>query len=709
MQQASTTTYSKPDSSKANYLTVSAPDGDHVIIVDSTGTGVIDTGTLTFTSFYALSTADRNLVLASGGFVPNPTLAEFKAASASLQTAHVNLAGYQAGSLADGTPVKGVILSDGLTRSMFIVNTAGTNVIDVLAVNATAFAVLSQTDRDRVYATGQFTALPTAAAIRATPALVTLNAVTLGYTATNVPVRGLVVPDGSKQTLFIIDNNNVVIEPGLMTTAQLDGLTAAQRDYIRSVASYLPSGLIPPYFRDANERDPSNPITGELGELVRVRETKELYSTSYLDGVTRKLADNPLTGLTPSDTTFLNLFLQAHSIHQLEYIKANGSTLTFTDSSVSPNVTYTTKALNIIVGSDTLTYMASTDGTSIINVAKLSLGAIARLNQADQALVSKTSGFAQVAASLGLTADSGNGSTRTNLKNLVIAQISVVNAAFPNTSTDQDILDARTVFNQELSLILERLDNTTVFSTSALQTKLSEISQRVTRIKAFTDVLIQVPDKASAFAKGLDYDKLKEGLTSFVREEKRIAVNDTRIARLARLAKLGIPSLDLPSLIVEFQTLYEIDSRAKADADTVEVKQQNAMLSDYNEYQRVITLTAGSFPSKDDGKTALEIKDDTLDARVKNMFDARWGTIAHPIETLTSTKRPVQYTAELAMDFDPNPLGDDQEVAKEFFLNLKSVLGVVAPVVANANPWYMSSLETMDSYRSSDAGTRATM
>lgn len=698
VRQASTHTFTKADGTTASSLTIATPDGSHRIIVNSAGTDVIDTGTLTFASFYALSSADRNLVLASGGFAPNPTLAEFKAASPLIQTAHVNLAGYKAGTLVNGTPIQAVALSDGLSRSMFIVNNAGTGVIDVLATTASGFAALTQADRDRVFATGQYTALPTATDLRANPSLVTTNAITLGYTTANVPVLGLVVPDGSKQTLFLIDDSNTVIEPGLMSTAELDALTATQRDYIRSVASYLPAGLIPPYFRDANERDPANSTTGELGELVRIRETKELYSNTFLDGVTRKLADNPLTGMSTSDPAFLNTFLQAHTAHQLEYIKANGTTITFTDTSVSPSVTYTTKALNLVVGSDTLTFTASTDGTSIVNVAKLSVGAMARLSQADQALVSKTTGFTQIAPSLGLTADTGNGSERLRLKTLVNTLINTVNAAFSNISTDQDVRDARTIFNQELSLVLERLDNTIVFSEAALQTKLSEISQRVTRIKAFTDTLAQVPDKTSAFNRGLDYDKLKEGLTSLVREERRIAVNDTRIVRLARLAKLGIPSLDLPSLIVEFQTLYEIDSRAKADADTVEVKQQNAMLSDYNEYQRVITLTSGSFPAKDDGKTAQEIMDDTLDPRVKNMFDARWGTIAHPIETLTSTKRPTQYTAELAMNFTKNPGGDGEEIGDTFLSELISEMAITLPAYTGSSIGadFMRSLTTMD-------------
>jgi hypothetical protein len=224
------------------------------------------------------------------------------------------------------------------------------------------------------------------------------------------------------------------------------------------------------------------------------------------------------------------------------------------------------------------------------------------------------------------------------------------------------------------------------------------------RVKAFTDVLTQVPDKASAFARGLDYDTLKEGLTSFVREEKRIAVNDTRIARLARLAQLGIPSVDLPSLIVEFQTLYEIDSRAKADADTVEVKQQNAMLSDYNEYQRVITLTAGSFPAKDDGKTAQAIKDETLDPRIKNMFDARWGTIKHPIETLTSTVRPVQYTGKLTFNFVRFPVDnrgseDTEEIGGDFLGELVSQLGITIPTINVVyGPYYLTSLTAIDDF-----------
>lgn len=696
LRQASTATYKKADGSTAPYLTLAASDGDHRIILNSAGTNTIDTAALSFTSFYGLSAADQALVLASGGYAPNPTLAEFKAAAPSVQTAHINLMGYKAGSLADGAPVKAVVLSDGVSRSMFIVNNAGSNAIDALGVNAAGFAALPQADRDRVFATGQFTSLPTAAALRANPSLVLSNAVTLGYTAANVPVRGLVATDGAKQTLFLIDNANAVIEPGLMSTTQLDALTATQRDYIRSVAFYLPAGLIPPYFRDANERDP---VTGEL---QRVRETKELYATTYLDGDTRKLPNNPLMGLDPTSPTFLNAFLQAHTAHQLEFIKANGNTITYTRG--SPSVTYTTKALDLKAGNDTLTFVASTDGTSIINVAKLSIGAMSRLSQADQALVSKTTGYLEIAASLGLTADIGDGKARKELTDLVDQLIRNVKDYFPSTSTDKDILDAREIFGQELKLINDRLEATIVFSPSALQTKLSEITQRVMRVKAFTDVLTQVPDKASAFARGLDYDTLKEGLTSFVREEKRIAVNDTRIARLARLAQLGIPSVDLPSLIVEFQTLYEIDSRAKADADTVEVKQQNAMLSDYNEYQRVITLTAGSFPAKDDGKTAQAIKDETLDPRIKNMFDARWGTIKHPIETLTSTVRPAQYTAELTFTFARNSINNDggvdpEEMGEDFLPQIQSVLGVVIPVAPSVGlPEYMWSLTAMDNY-----------
>jgi hypothetical protein len=690
--------------SSANVLTVVAADGDHRIIVNSAGAGIIDTGALTFTGFYGLSAADRALVLASGGYAPNPTLAEFKAAATSVQMAHIDLVGYQAGTLASGATIKAITLSDGLTRSMFIVNSAGSNVIDVLATSSSAFVAMAQGDRDRVFATGQFTGVPTAAALRANPSLVTANAVTLGYTAANTPVLGLIAADGDKQTLFVIDSANTVIEPGQMTTAQLDALSSSQRDYVRSVVSYLPAGLIPPYFRDANARDPSDPTTGELGELIRVRETKELYATTYLDGDTRKLANNPLTGLTLSSPTFLNTFLQAHTAHQLEYIKANGTTITYTDATGTSPVTYTTKALNIVVGSDTLTYMVSADGASIINVAKLSIGAMARLSQADQALVSKTTGYTQIAASLGLTADSGTGDERLKLKTLVSDLQKLVSQAFDTAPITQEMKDASAVFTQQLTLIQERLDNTVVFSISALQTKLSEISQRFNRIKAYVDTLKLAPDEATALKHGLDFKGLTEGLQSFIREEKRIAVNDTRIARLTRLAKLGIPDLDLPSLIVEFQTLYEIDSRARADADTVEVKQQNAMLSDYNEYQRIITLTAGSFPAKDDGKTALAIKDETLNTRIKNMFDSRWGTIKHPIETLTGTTRPTQYTAQLTFNFtmfafDAEGNADNQEIGPEFLGELQSQLNITLPY--SNSPWipdYLRSLTNMDAF-----------
>jgi hypothetical protein len=116
----------------------------------------------------------------------------------------------------------------------------------------------------------------------------------------------------------------------------------------------------------------------------------------------------------------------------------------------------------------------------------------------------------------------------------------------------------------------------------------------------------------------------------------------------------------------------------------------------------VITLTAGSFPARDDGKTALDIKDDTLDARVKNMFDARWGTITHPIEKLTSTKRPVQYTAELTFNFDLKTRNNDggldpEEIGESFLSEIISILGVTVPSGSGAGvPLYMQDLASMD-------------
>lgn len=675
---AGTLRFVAPDGTTRSGLLVSDGTADRLMIANTAGTGVIDTGALTFSSFYSLSADDRNLVLASGGYVPTPTLAEFVAASSSVKAAHIALTGRVVGTLSDGTPVRGIELSDGIARSFYIANAAGSGAIDILALSLSQIgtSTMLQADRDRVFASGAFAGWPTAAQLRADTNLVKTYQVTLGLDDAGLPIYGLSVPDGAGATaVFLVEPGGAVREISALTQAQYDALTPAQRDLIRAIDRYVTVPQLQPYLRNANARDPYDTANDTPGEVIRTREAGELYELMFLDGSTRKLPDNPLTGMATTDAAFLSTFLTAHSAHQLEYIKANGETLTATDPDTG--VQRTTKVLELVVGVDRLSYMADADGTSVVTVATLSLGEISKLSRLDQLFLAQTDAYAQVAAALGLSTD----------KSSLLSLVATLRSQVPSLPGD----DA-SVFTSQLDNIVERLNGSSIFSPAALQTALSTIQQRMNRVKAFNDVLSRYANLGSdsarteaARAVGLDWGKLKEGYDDFMREERRIMVNDNRITRLARLAQLGIPTMDMPRMIVEAQTLYEISARARADSDTAEIKQQNAMLSDYTEYQRIISKTAASFPDTDQ-KTAVKIQDEDLDPRVSNMFEKSVGIVPHPIEVLTNTTRPSQYTQTLDLNFTENPAGDSQQIDYNFYYSIVlGTFGMTEPTTTDPN------------------------
>jgi hypothetical protein len=675
---AGTLRFVAPDGTTRSGLIVTDGTADRLLIANASETGIIDTGALTFTSFYFLSEAGQSLVLASGGYVPTPTLAEFVAAPSSVKARHIGLVGTIVGTLSDGTAVRGIEISDGIARSFYISNAAGTGAIDILALSLSQIGSSSmlQADRDRVFASAAFAVWPSAAQLRADTNLVKTYQVTLGLDDAGLPIYGLAVADGNgTPAVFIVETGGAVREVSALTSAQFDALTPAQRNRIRAIDRYVTVPQLQPYLRNANERDPYDTVDDEPGELIRTREAGELYELMFLDGETRKLPDNPLTGLSTTDAAFLSTFLTAHSAHQLEYIKANGETLTATDP--DSGASRTTKVLELLVGVDRLSYMVSADGMSVVTVATLSLGDVSKLSQLDQRFLAQTDAYVQVAAALGLSTD----------KSSLLSLVATLRSQVPTLPGD----DA-SVFTSQLDNIVERLNASSIFSPAALQTALSTIQQRMNRVKAFNDVLSRYANLGSdnerisaAYKVGLDWEKLKEGYDDFMREERRIMVNDNRITRLARLARLGIPTMDMPRMIVEAQTLYEISARARADSDTAEIKQQNAMLSDYTEYQRIISKTAASFPDTDQ-KTAIKIQDEDIDPRVSNMFEKRVGIVPHPIEVLTNTTRPSQYTQTLDLNFTENPAGDGEQIAYSFYYDIiLGTFGVTEPSTTDPN------------------------
>lgn len=278
-----------------------------------------------------------------------------------------------------------------------------------------------------------------------------------------------------------------------------------------------------------------------------------------LDALSAELA--ALEAVAPDpDTSAVTLedFLLAQTAHQLEFLAAVGGEVTFG------------------AGEDAITFISSTDGTKVININALSVGAVSGLSKADQAKVAATDAWAAVADALGLIPNSTVSAA---------AAAGVASGVVAAVRDDIDLLTFGTEFEADRQVFLDELANMEariaageIFDLDQIATQASEIKTRAERAAGFSVGVQDAVDNS-----GLDAQSLRQAYDAFIREENRILHADNRTLQLVRLAELGVPTLDLPQLIIELQTLFEDIANAEREILTEDTRQHNALLRDFAE------------------------------------------------------------------------------------------------------------------------------
>jgi len=372
---------------------------------------------------------------------------------------------------------------------------------------------------------------------------------------------------------------------------------------------------------------PVNPLPYHIGSTDQRRIDSTNAINEALRGTNPALATNPLMSMDAASVTYRD-FARVHSDHAHEWLSSR------------PNGTHT-------FATEGLTFVASTQTRRVYSVQGLQIGTISAMPLADQERIAETAAFngpGGIGEQLGYLpapphndpADPVN-AARSHLDALVTAFLDseVTNARSADGRTVNLPDDVRQLFEDQAQNIRTRLGTSAIFNPDALSNELSELKRRVNRISEFyldagphlsTSPLTQPPGLS------IDIPSIVNSYNAFVDAERRIRNADNRITQLTTLASIGVPTLDLPTLIVRFQSLYEDMAKARSEADTAEVQSLNQLLRDYGEMQRMINEVSGSMdPNEPKERAPFNV---VGDERVKLMFTRRTGFELHPLERL---------------------------------------------------------------------------
>ncbi|MEQ8784619.1 MAG: hypothetical protein RIE06_33700 [Roseibium album] len=347
-----------------------------------------------------------------------------------------------------------------------------------------------------------------------------------------------------------------------------------------------------------------------------------------------------------------------HSAHQLELLHRFGG------------------ALVLGTGSDRLDVLMGADGRTVLTLQQIPKNDLAQLSFEDQILVANYLADSTVpdavkellAFTWEVTVGDSVDNNRAAAAALIDAAIDAIKAA--GSSYDE-------VYIEQLETLKALLGKNALFSQTALQTQISEVTERFERMHAFEAVEAQtaINNAPDGFHTGLNSQDgntaILSGLQIFLEQEQRYL--DIQKQRLA-VASTG-SSLDLPTLVATLQLIYNVKQEAEVAILTEELQQQNELLKDYAEMQRIANEVLKSFPSGSDadeekrnaaGGSENEGFFDTSgiafpdrlsddDLRALLMFDSAFSGAAagsaHPLEDLRGITRPL---ADLFGNLRPN-------------------------------------------------------
>lgn len=493
------------------------------------------------------------------------------------------------------------------------------------------------------------------------------------------------------------------------------------------------------------------------------------YLFPALDGYNNSLADT--TGNKKPDTfdtwtpdsigdsqskaeAFLKDFSTWHSSFQTEWVHKYAT-------AANPVVEMPSVSAAPIVS----LFITNQNPRSVVNVATITKEAIARLSDDDQTNLAKSKLFINAkAADLGLTIFALSSATdgtievptsaTENTTKLVTSFnefYNLVKGSDPTPISPTDPKFDNKAFRDQLDLIRTKITGTVVNGTpvgraSVIDTKLIskeilDLRQRYDRAKNYYDAgygsKSQQPATNESDAITWNHDDrdgkmypylnvvstdngetIKQGYRTFIAQEQRLAENATNRYQAATGKITGIDGkpFDLPTLIYYLQNLYNTDLEALVTIETESVRQTNAYLKDYADWQDMVNRTLQAW-GKDDTSTKglfggsagdgnLLLRDggrDNKEVKLALMFDARRAGVPHPVEmTITEQSPKVTRPAGFYVfqkDDDPVKNYDYNTFTRDVWQTYGTRLGEKVTQLNQDSQQKMNDINNMDKQR----------
>ncbi|KZM47362.1 hypothetical protein [Labrenzia sp. OB1] len=426
-----------------------------------------------------------------------------------------------------------------------------------------------------------------------------------------------------------------------------------------------------------------SPIVGEEGELI-------------------DLAEVDLQTMTPD--TFLGL----HLAHQLELLLRNGGSLTLDEG-----------------GDGRLDVVAGPDGSSVFVLQQLSTTEITLLNGEEQSRIKAHLDHetfpadyrAYLANAWGVSMSGSELADLSDAAALITAAIGEVN------ETDLGLYGtAKDLYIDQLELLQAAASEKSLFSLSGLNDEIAALMERFERVEAYAIYLsdnnqrsITLAESNSSYGwsryhysgqSSLDSNKvIVDGLESFIAQEERILlVKQQRWSLVQNSA-----GMDLGTLIAALQMTYNIQKEAEVTILTEELQQQNALLRDYAEIQRMVNDVLKEFKGDNVNEQTRnyigtqQLVADTIDnetgesesglsmreVRAVRMFSTDKSGAAlgssHPIEVLRGIERPLQNQAVVfKFEDESDPENSKAIYATEYETFTQSAWNIFSTQLADA-------------------------
>ncbi|MEP3665957.1 MAG: hypothetical protein ABJN42_04390, partial [Roseibium sp.] len=167
----------------------------------------------------------------------------------------------------------------------------------------------------------------------------------------------------------------------------------------------------------------------------------------------------------------------------------------------------------------------------------------------------------------------------------------------PRKSANEDL------FTDQLDNLKALVDRNALFSLADIQREVDAVKERFDRVATFEESI--APDHIVEGGEDEVYHGLNStdndativnGLKNFVAQEQRLLDLQNKRLEIAASSK----SMDVPTLIAALQLTYNIEKEAEVAILTEEMQQQNALLKDYAEMQRIVNEALKHFSSGED-------------------------------------------------------------------------------------------------------------